>query len=273
MTLCGVVVMSTHSHLLLRPRDGQHLADFMCFLKTNVAKEIGGRIRGWPGPFFGRRYHSTTVSDEEAAQVGVLRYLLSHGPKEFLVDKVEQWPGVHCAASLMEGRPMIGLWYDRSAELSVRQRQGEDAAKPGDFVSQEVVDLSPLPCWQHLSEATWRAAVTAMVEDIDRQAAVERTAQGRTSLGVEGVLTQDPFARPTDIESSPQPRFHTATREAFETMLGIWREVVEAFYAASADLRAGNRDATFPEGTFPPALPFVPFSMVPGVSGARGHPG
>jgi hypothetical protein len=36
------------------------------------------------------------VSDEEAAQVGRLRYILAHGVKENLVERVLDWPGVHC---------------------------------------------------------------------------------------------------------------------------------------------------------------------------------
>ena len=270
MTICAGVVMSTHAHLLLRPRDGKHLADFMCFLKTNVSKEIGGRIRGWPGPFFGRRYHSTTVSAEASAQVSVLRYILSHGPKENLVDSVRQWPGVHCAESLIEGTPMVGRWWDRSMEYIARQTLGEGAVDPQDFVSEEAVIFSPLPCWEHLPESMWRRVVAEMVDAVDREAAAERLARGVSSLGVEGVLSQDPYERPSEVERSPKPRFHTASREAYLNLLGIWRQVVEAYYVAAERLKAGELDVPFPEGTFPPALPFVPFAEA--VAGARGDP-
>lgn len=270
MVICAVVVLSTHSHMILRPRDGAHLAAFMCFLKTNLAKEIGGRLRGWKGHFFDQRYHSTTVSDEEVAQVRVLRYVLSNGPKEFLVDTVRQWPGVHSAASLIDGTTMVGTWYDRSAEYAARIRRSEEEVDSEDFASEQTVELSPLPCWEHLAETTWRRAIEEVVDDIDRDAACERQVLGKTSLGVPKILAQNPYDRPEQVEKSPTPRFHAFDRAVLETMLEVWSEVMRMFYAASEALRAGSRSVDFPEGTFPPALPFVPFSRA--IVGARGHP-
>ncbi len=271
MTICAAVVFSSHYHLLLRPRDGRHLADFMCFLKTNLAKEIGGRLRGLPGPFFARRYHSTTVSDEEAAQVRVLRYVLSHGVKENLVDRVRQWPGVHCAASLIDDTPLLGLWLDRTAAWADK-RKHKNAVERLERRQVMELRLSPLPCWEHLPEAAWRLAVADLVEDIDRQGAEERRVTGKTSLGVEAVLAQDPYQCPKDVESSPQPRFHAVAREVLESMIETWRQVLAAFYAASEALRSGDRTAVFPAGTFPPSLPFVPFAVPGGPAVARGQP-
>lgn len=270
MVICAAVVASNHSHLLLRPRDGKHLADFMCFLKTNLAKEIGGRLRGWKGHFFDQRYHSTTVSDEDAAQVRVLRYVLGHGPKECLVDTVAQWPGVHSAESLINGVPMVGRWYDRSAEYVAHDLHGKTETDPDEFASEQIVTLSPLPCWEHLATTAWRQAVKDMVEDIDLEAASERRRCGKTSLGIAKVLAQDPYERPNRVEKSPQSRFHAADRRVLEAMINAWREVIAAFYAASEALRSGNRSVAFPEGTFPPALPFIPFTS--NVQNARGHP-
>ena len=56
MPICGVVVLSTHFHLLLVPEDPEHLADFMEFLNGNLSKEIG-RLRGWKGKLWHDRYH------------------------------------------------------------------------------------------------------------------------------------------------------------------------------------------------------------------------
>jgi hypothetical protein len=49
------------------------------------------------------------VSDEPEAQRGRLKYILSHGVKEFLVEKVREWPGVHAARALLDDEPMEGL--------------------------------------------------------------------------------------------------------------------------------------------------------------------
>ena len=90
------VVLSSHLHLLVTPRDARELAAFMGYTLTNLSKEAG-RLHRWRGPLFQRRYQAIVVSNEDEAQIGRLRYLLSHGCKEGLVAKVRQWPGAHCA--------------------------------------------------------------------------------------------------------------------------------------------------------------------------------
>ncbi len=265
MTICAAVALCSHYHLLLRPRDGKHLADFMCFLKTNLAKTIGHRFRGVVGHFFARRYHASMVSDEEAAQCRVLRYILSHGVKENLVDSVLAWPGVHSAGSMIDGRSMTGHWVDRSSS-GAREGRGS-----GRVITESVV-LSPLPCWDHLVPLDWRRAVRDMVGDIDRQAAAERRLSGKPSLGVAAVLAQDPYYAPGEVEMSPQPRFHAVSKEVLASLVEAWSQVLAAFATASTALRAGDRSARFPEGMFPPALPFVPFGSPDGMPLGRGQP-
>ena len=272
MTICAVVVMSSHVHYLLRPRDSAQMAAFMCFLKTNIAKEIGKRIRGWTGSFSNDRYHLTPVSEEEADQVRVLRYILGHGPKEFLTDTVKEWPGVHSAMPTIEGEEMVGQWIDRTAEYNARVRRGEAGVDSAKFASEERVVISPIPCWQHLPEAQWRNAVAGLVEDIDRKAALEREHLGKTSLGVAKILTEDPERRPDHVEKSPKPRFHARDPAVLRAMVEIWSEVIRCFREASEKLRSGMRNVTFPEGTFPPALPFVPFSLETVHATSRGRP-
>ncbi len=69
------------------------------------------------------------------------------------------------------------------------------------------------------------------------------------------------------VEKSPRPRFHAATKRVLKQLREAHAEVVAAFREASQRLLAGDRDAEFPEGTFPPGLAFVPFA-----GGARGQP-
>ena len=266
MTVCAVVVMSNHYHLLLRPRDGAHLAAFMCFLKTNLSKEIGGKLRGWRGPFFEGRYRSTTVSSEESSQVRVLRYLLSNGTKEGLVDCVQDWPGVHCADALMSGAALEGFWFDRTASHA----SIDPKVAPECLTSREEVVFSPIPCWQHLPEEHLRQAVADLVSEIDQAAAADRQTHGKSSLGKHQILQHDPYHRPESVDRSPKPRFHASSRRALHTMMVAWREIVRAFEEASQALRSGQRSVRFPEGTFPPSLPFVP-STHP-AAWARGHP-
>ena len=88
---------------------------------------------------------------------------------------------------------------------------------------------------------------------------------------MKAILRQRPHRRPRRVEKSPKPRFHAVKAEVFQAMREAWREVMAAFAIASARLRAGAVDVAFPEGTFPPSLPFAPFAETMVIE-ARGQP-
>ncbi len=201
---------------------------------------------------------------EERAQVRRLEYLLSNGVKELLVDRVAEWPGVHSAEALVEGKTLVGHWYDRTKEGAARRLKGK-VVDPEDFATEEHLVLSPIPCWEHLPPPTLRRRVAEIVARIDEEGARERQRTGRRSLGVKKILRVRPHKRPRRVEKSPKPRFHAATKKVLKQLRDAHAEVVAAFRAASARLLAGEVDVVFPEGTFPPGLPFVPFA-------SRGHP-
>jgi hypothetical protein len=52
-------------------------------------------------------------------------------------------------------------------------------------------------------------------------------------------------------------RVHAATKAARQAFYEIYAAFVSAFREASERLRRGDRNAPFPVGSFPPALPFV----------------
>ncbi|HEX9736435.1 MAG TPA: hypothetical protein VGG06_31100 [Thermoanaerobaculia bacterium] len=269
MRICGLTMLSSHYHMLLWPEDAEQRADFMCLVNTNLSKEVG-RLHDWPGTMFPDRYHSVPVSDEEAAQVGRLKYCLANGTKEFLVDRPEEWPGVHSVEALRDGKPLVGHWIDRTKERAARQLRGE-TPDPETYTTQERVVFSPLPCWAHLPQREVRRRVGELVEEIAEEAARARVREGRRSLGAAKILRARPPHRPKKVEGSEKPRFHAATAAAFKRMWEGYQEIVAAFREASARLLEGDRDAEFPEGTFPPGLPFVPFPLTV-LARARGQP-
>jgi hypothetical protein len=56
--------------------------------------------------------------------------------------------------------------------------------------------------------------------------------------------------------------FHTAGRRAYLELREAYSRFVAAFRDAAEKLRAGDRLVAFPEGSFPPALPFVRLAPV-----------
>ena len=253
--LIGIVALSNHLHLLLWVPNQWHLSKLLEHFGGNTAREVN-RLHDWRGSLWERRYSGICVTDEEQAQVERLEYLLSQAVKEDLVEKVEDWPGIHFGKYLLEGRSlMAGKWVDRTKKYRL-EAQGKET-KPEDYTTTLTVELEQLPCWAHLSWREYIRRITGMIREIEKKAAEERERRGVEVMGAEAVCQRDPQTRPNRVKESPAPRVHAASkkerlawREAFSFFLTAYRE-------ASDLLRRGVLDAPFPEGCFPPGLPFV----------------
>jgi hypothetical protein len=180
----------------------------MCHVNSNLAREIS-RLHGWADKVWSRRYQAIVVSGEEEAQIARLKYILSHGPKEGLVERPRDWPGVHVAKALTEGATLTGYWFDRTKEYAARNR-GEKFDRLR-YASVETLHLSPLPCWRHLPPEAWRGLALNLIHEIDEEAAVRRSKTGSQPLGVAAILGQHPHDRPKRPKRSPAPLFHAVS--------------------------------------------------------------
>jgi REP element-mobilizing transposase RayT len=252
--LFGYVVMSNHVHILAWVDDAQQLAKFAGYFASNLAREVA-RLTGWTDKIWSRRYQAIVISNEEKAQAERLEYILSHGVKEDLVEKITDWPGLHCVHSLLSGQPAEGAWFNRTQEYEARNR-GESFHER-QFASPEIVTLEPLPAWAHLPPEKVTELIREMVETIEAQAAQRRAETSALPLGPAAIKAQRPHHRPSKLKKSPAPLFHAATRRIRRELYDAYRFFLTAFREASERLRSGDRDARFPIGCFPPALPFV----------------
>jgi hypothetical protein len=248
----ALVVMSNHWHALLSVDHAGQLAAFMAFVNGNIAREVG-RLHDWRHKFWARRYRAIVVADDASAEAR-LRYILSNGCHEGLVDRPGDWPGVSSVHALTAGRILRGTWYDRTAQHQARLR-GEIVA-PGRFSSQYEVRLSNLPCWGSFSPARHRAACADLVAQIETETRSERAASGRGCVGHDRILGHEPHQRPVNSDSSPAPFVHGSCREIRTAFRSAYAAFVDAFRAAVARLWRGE-SADFPCGAFPPRLPFV----------------
>ena len=102
---------------------------------------------------------------------------------------------------------------------------------------------------------------TAQVDVADRDAlkkAIQAFGKVDGIFHLAAVLAHDPGTRPQKLKKGPAPRFHAATAEMRRLLWEAYAEFVAKFRDAAEKLRAGDRNAVFPPGCFPPALPFVP---------------
>ena len=248
MRICGFVYLSNHVHVLLRPDSVEQLANFMRDLNSKIAREAG-RLHYWRETLWGRRYTDVLVSQEPEAQELRLRYLLAQGTKEGLVASPKQWPGASSTQALLSGDTMEGVWIDRTEQYEAFQRK--ESNPDWRFTTTHRLELSPIPCWDHLPWHQRAARVRAMVREIEEETA------GRSVLGVEAILAQDPHGSPsTPRPRSPAPRFHAVEQQVRKALEIAYRAFRYAYQEASEALRASKK-AIFPPGCFAPGR-YVP---------------
>jgi hypothetical protein len=248
------VFLSNHYHLLCSPRDAEQLSRFECLFNSRLAREVG-RLHEWREKVWGRRFLPIRVSDEPAAQIGRLAYLLSHGCKEGFVLTPRDWPGVQCVAALLEGKPLHGTLFNRSLEYEAN-RQGLELGVR-DFSTTETVVLTPLPCWQHLSHEEIVKRLEEKIAGIEAEAERRQQETGRPPLGADRVRRQHPHEMPRRSKRSPAPLVHAATKAVRRALVEMYRAFVAAYRRAAERLRSGDLAAEFPAGSFPPPRPFA----------------
>jgi hypothetical protein len=238
--------------MLLSPKDAKQLSDFMAYLDGNLAKEVC-RLNNWKDHVWAGRYTAIQVSNEAAAQVSRLKYILTNGCKEGLVATPRDWKGATVAHAFLDGADTIqGVWYNRTKEYRARQ-----AGKDKVFPTKETVHLTPLPCWKHLQIEDLQKRHSDIICEIEEETTRRHRDQGTSPMGMERVLLQHPHTVPKDMKRSRAPQFFAATRKALEEMKEAYSFFLQNYRQAARRLKAGHLNVTFPIGSFPPPRPFV----------------
>ncbi len=256
LDLCSAVWTSNHWHGLLIVHDQQQLSRFMHHVGCNISKEIGTRLRGWQGAFWERRYDGIVVSHEPEVQWERLKYHLSHGTKEGLVESPIEWPGVHAAKALVHGEPLEGYWFNRRKEWAARNRG--KAYGRYDFATRYLVHFAQLPAFRHLAPEAYQDRITELIQEIKAEGEAKR--DGDPVAGREKILRQNPYKQPTrHTKRSTKPLFHVGSKEVRDALYAERAAILSQHQIASEALRGGNLEAVhwFPDGTYPPALPFI----------------
>lgn len=252
------VFLGNHYHLLLTAPDARRLAAFMNYLNSNLAREVGRAVR-WRERFWGRRYQAIVVSDEPAAQVSRLVYLLRQGTKEGLVRRPTDWPGATSIECLLRGQPVSGLWIDRTREtLAAKTGKPYDASS---FRSVESLELAPLPCWKDLPAWSYRKRIGRLVRSVEREAEARLRNSGCEPVGRDRIERQNPHDAPNRIKKAPAPLVHAVSAEVRRAFRNAYRYFADAHRRASVRLRSGPGRRVgfeqFPELSFPPPGPFL----------------
>ncbi|MCG8462477.1 MAG: hypothetical protein MI919_39840 [Holophagales bacterium] len=252
----AVVILTNHYHLIASFESVEQMARFMHHFNGNLSKEIG-KLHDWRGTLWDGRYKPIAISDEPAAQLARLRYLLAQGCKEGLVLSPRDWPGVSTARALADGRDSLhGVWIDRTAWHA--QQSCSEKASEADVTELEELRLTPLPALAHLEAEERRREIARIVTQIEEETLAMHRREDTAPKGASAVCRQKPHEIPRDVKRSTAPRFHAATGAARRALLEGLRQFVAAYRSAAARVAAGEVGVRFPENCYPPCLPFVP---------------
>lgn len=238
---------SNHFHLLVRAPRG-NLPEFMQYLLTNISKKVG-RLVGWKGAFWERRYSAEPVLDE-AALLERVQYVLSHGVKEGLVRTCGEWPGLNSLPEMRGGPARTFNWYNWTRRWLVRPSHGIAPHFDRSHAEAETLCLSRLPLKRLSEPARWRRFLERVLRAIERQGRREHP----RVLGRLSVLHQHPQHRPERPKRSARPWCHASSRKLRLHFARSYREYRAAFAAASARWRAGDLSAIFPDYSYRPIL-------------------
>jgi hypothetical protein len=167
-------------------------------------------------------------------------------------------PGLVLIVSLL--LPMETFCEARGSTVAPNTAPGPPGkdVKPGEFATTYDITLTPLSCLLHLDADHRQAHYRRVVHEIDDAADAENKAKGRTPMGVQAILNQDPHHRPDALKRSPAPLVHAHDKEKREAYLAAYKEFVINYRAAAANLVAKAKQIVelFPDWAFPPPLPF-----------------
>ena len=146
--------------------------------------------------------------------------------------------------ALVEEEPLQGPWFDRTREYAARARREKFGRF--EYATPETIRLEPLPCWFHHSKARYKSRVGDLITEIETETASRHAREGTRPLGVAAILAQNAHDKPS-----------RSTKAVRRELVEAYRWFLGAYLEAAEKLRNGDLSASFPEGSFPPRLPFV----------------
>ena len=268
LRILAICVLSNHLHLVVRDEQGE-LAAWASYFLGHLARAVN-RIRRRSGTCFERRYSAEPILDDEAL-IDRLVYVVVNPVKAGLCKRARDWPGVVLVAAEAKPQEIPVTWLDRDQVRFERVRarlSGQLAPKHDAFRVQGsllIGPFAPTPSSKRDGEG-----VTAAIEARERELAQQRRRTGRKTLTRKQVLAQSWQAAPRRPQRSPRPLCHASDAALRKRFREGFREFVSLFREASARLRRGEPNASFPAWCYPPGGPLLrPPRAAPAYSSAR----
>lgn len=258
--LYAIAVLSNHFHMMVSG-PSKHVSAFTGYIKQEISRRLGQRYK-LRGTFWDGRFSAVALPTPESRRDS-LRYILSQGVKEDLVESPREWPGLHCASQLMYGTKITGEWFNGTRYSNAKHSASRDSrgvkVRISDYYEIVSIRLVPIPEWEHLKPKLMQAKVRKMVNQITAEHRTRRRAKGKRVIGAKAL--QKTSIR--EAKSPPSlPRWEERRRQltawagraatATKAYLVRYWEFQRAFRKASVACLRGDRNVTFPENSWIP---------------------
>lgn len=260
--LYAAAFLSNHLHMMLQGASHE-VPDFIGFVKREISRRWGGDPDiQWPGSMW-QEYLATALPTQES-QEKCFAYVLSQGVKENLVERPQDWPGVHSAKAIMGNGSLVGKWFDATgyarAVDAERKKERPRQVKRSDFIAKRTLSFMPLPAWRELSSSQRVARGRAIIAEITQAARAARELSGAIVAGIKRVMSV-PLSHISKL--TPLPWYQKRRRMicwADPRDASTQRYVAEywcfqhEFAAASEAYREGDVTAAFPPRSYCPVV-------------------
>lgn len=241
--LACAAVLSDHYHAIVWDPNGlisEQLRDVHALVARFVNARDDVRMRLWDGQ---PTFLEEIVDADEAIEA--MAYVMANPVKHRLVERPEQWPGLLTKVDdIGAGR---GPVYMRPEQFF--------AADGPVSESVELLAFVPPMCEAAYGVEGFRARLRAAIARLVVEA--HATKDGRGFVGAEAVLAQSVWHRPAsdDQRSAGKAaevgrRVRSSEDEKRRALVEAREAFCEAYAAARARFKAGERDVVFPAGTW-----------------------
>jgi REP element-mobilizing transposase RayT len=232
------VAMSSHLHLVVTDPDAR-LPEFCWWLHALSARALNASRGRW-APVWGPGSYSAVRLESSASTLEKLVYLLGNPVEAGLVRHAHTWPGLWSKPRHIGGEPLV---VRRPPVLFDPE---------GNLPDELELALRVPPGFEGLGAGAFAALVEEQLLRRENELAAAIAADGRSFLGVKGVLAQDWNATPTSVEPRRDRNPRLAERnkwlriEAIKRLVAFWNDHRHARLA----FEAGDRSIAFPQGTY-----------------------
>ncbi len=258
--LFAYVISGSHDHPLARFPECNRSAFYRDF-NARKAEAVRALVDEFPGgPLFERRYAAQALPLNEDVEKYFF-YCALQPVSAGLCERISEYPGYNSFTDAIYGRARKVKVVD-NGRFNAARRYNLRVSKE-DYTTTYTLRYKRLPGYEHLSQKEYAKLMLKKLEEHRAKIVAAIKAEGRTFLGRERLLAQEPgTAAKNPKKSKPysrRPLVLSVCKEAKAQFLEWYFSVYSEYKRAVKKYLAGNLSVKFPPGTYrPPSAVAVP---------------